>query len=74
MNPSPAAKALGIRLKGLRVYRRLTIDDLAAKTGLNRSTISNLEMGKYLPTVKTLLALDEALGQKVEDFELLETA
>jgi putative transcriptional regulator len=63
----------------IRIYRaqyNLSQDDLAKKVGVRRETISNLEKGKYNPSL--LLALDiasvfnvnvESIFQKLDEKE-----
>lgn len=48
---------LGRKLKELRDKYRLTIQDLAARTGLDPETLTNIESGALVPPVATLLKL-----------------
>ncbi len=48
---------LGYKLKELRDKFRLTIQDLAARTGLDPEMLSHMESGELVPPVATLLKL-----------------
>jgi transcriptional regulator with XRE-family HTH domain len=52
-----ALDAVGPRLKRLRTQRRLSLTDVAATTGISKSTLSRLETGQRRPTLELLLAL-----------------
>jgi transcriptional regulator with XRE-family HTH domain len=53
---------IGHRLEELRNDRRMTLIDLAAKTGLERNLLSEIEKGEVVPPVATLLKLAKALN------------
>jgi transcriptional regulator with XRE-family HTH domain len=59
-------------LKEARVKRGFSLRELAAKAGINPSTISKLESGEH-PTaqLKTVMKLAAALERPIEDFESL---
>ena len=54
--------AIGDRIRQLRKDAKLTQDELAERTGANRVTIANYELGKYQPSVEALERLADALG------------
>jgi transcriptional regulator with XRE-family HTH domain len=60
----------GERLKALRKKRGLSQIDLAVHTGLSRTFISDLEVGRKEPCLRTLEIL--ALGFKLSLGELLD--
>ena len=60
----PAA-AMGARIRALRRSRRLTLDDLAAASGVSRSMISEIERGGRAPTVLVLDRVATALGSSI---------
>lgn len=74
METSPAIAAVlaevGPRLKQIRVRRGLTLTELAAATGISKSTLSRLETGQRKPSLELLLPiaqvhqvpLDELVG------------
>src|SRR3954453_7834009 len=51
---------VGPRLKRLRTHRGVTLTELAAKTGISKSTLSRLESGQRKPSLELLLPLAEA--------------
>lgn len=53
---------IGAALKALRAKNHLTITDLAAKTGLSKNLITEIEEGETIPPVATLLKLASALN------------
>ena len=48
----------------------LTQEELANKVNISRAYYSNLEAGKYTPSLKTANNLARALGRSVEDLFL----
>jgi transcriptional regulator with XRE-family HTH domain len=68
MNDKKKASLFGYNLLRLRKAAKLNQDDLAAKSGVHRVTISKLETGAHEgPEPKTVKALAEALGCKEGD-------
>jgi transcriptional regulator with XRE-family HTH domain len=51
-------------LKDAREEKEWTLETLAAKSGVNKSTISRLERGETLPMHDTVKNLERALGLK----------
>lgn len=60
MKPTPPDIATTI--KELRSARSLTLDQLAATSGISKSMLSQIERNKTNPTVGTLWSLTQALG------------
>ncbi|MFF1817687.1 helix-turn-helix domain-containing protein [Kribbella sp. NPDC058245] len=58
---------VGARLKRLRTLRRMTLVDVAAATGISKSTMSRLETGRRRPTLELLLALSHAYRLPLDD-------
>ena len=56
---------IGEKLKTLRLQQKLTINNVAQRTNLTKSLISQIENGKSLPSLKSLIALTTALGTTV---------
>lgn len=52
---------LGYILRRIRTMKKYSLSMLAAKTGLSKSSLSNIENGKNNPTVDTLDKICEAL-------------
>ncbi|MCX7635028.1 MAG: XRE family transcriptional regulator [Syntrophales bacterium] len=59
---------LGEKLRGIREGAQLTIHDLAAKTGLPKTVLEEIEGGEVVPPVATLLKLAKALGVGMAQF------
>jgi transcriptional regulator with XRE-family HTH domain len=51
---------VGPRLRQLRAERAVTLTDLAATTGISKSTLSRLESGQRKPSLELLLPIAEA--------------
>lgn len=64
----PAAKALGKRIKGLRVDKGWTQATLAEALGCESMTVSRYERGEYAPSIEVLEQIATALGVGVGDF------
>ena len=58
---------VGPRLKRLRTHRHLTLVEVAASTGMSKSTLSRLETGGRRPTLELLLALSHAYRVPLDD-------
>ena len=54
--------AFGLVVRELRQSKRLSQENLAFDSGLDRNYISLIELGKSAPTVTTVFKLCEALG------------
>lgn len=61
-------KQIGVRLRGFRAARGLTILELAAKAGVSAGIISQIERGNSNPSMKTLQRLRAALGVNLWEF------
>lgn len=51
---------VGPRLKRVRTQREVTLTDLAAATGISKSTLSRLESGQRKPSLELLLPIAQA--------------
>jgi len=58
---------LGARIRSERKARRLTLDDMAARSGVSKSMLSQIERGKVNPTFVVLWNLTLALGIEFAD-------
>jgi len=56
------AVAIGARVRRERTARNLTLDQLAAASGVSRRMLINVEQGGTNPSIGTLLRLSDALG------------
>ena len=52
-------------LKGLRKKRKMTLAELAKKSGVGTTTISVWERGKFVPTVDKFEKVLNALGYEI---------
>ncbi|SIQ61525.1 transcriptional regulator, XRE family with cupin sensor [Rhizobium sp. RU20A] len=64
----PMDTAIGTRLKSLRSESGLTLDALAAQSGVSRAMISRIERGEASPTAQLLARLCSALGTTLSRF------
>lgn len=65
--PRSADEDLGRHIRDARLARNLTLEELAARTGLSRSYLSNVERNVNSPTVSTLRTILDALGVSLVD-------
>ena len=56
---------IGLRLQALRKAKGLTQEELAERSGKSVDTLSLVERGRILPTLDTLYALSEAVGEPI---------
>jgi transcriptional regulator with XRE-family HTH domain len=54
-------------LKSIRIKRKMSQEELAFRSDLDRTYISMLERGIHQPTISTLFALSKALNIKPSD-------
>ena len=59
---------LGEKLKKIRLEKEMSLEDLAKKTGLTRSFLSQVEKNKSSPSINSLINIAHALGINVGDF------
>lgn len=62
----------GIKLRGLRLDRGLSLKELAGKTGLSASYLNEIEKGKKYPKSEKILLIAQALNEKYEDLVSLQ--
>ena len=69
MTPAIAAALTGVadRLKRIRTQRAMTLTEVAATTGISKSTLSRLENGQRRPTLELLLALSHVYRVPLDD-------
>ena len=59
---------IGKHIKELRTRRKLSVRDLASRSGVSHATISLIERDLSSPTVDTLSAVADALGTTLVGF------
>lgn len=57
----------GARIRALRKARKLTLDQMAQRTQLSRTSLSEIENGKRQLKVSQICAISDALGVSVRD-------
>lgn len=57
---------IGLKLRELRTKAGLTLDNLSTLSGVNKSTISQIENGRCNPTVGLLERLVQECGGEVK--------
>ena len=65
--PSATPPEIGRILQGLRLAKKLSLDELARSSGVSKSVLSQIERDRTNPTVATLWRLANALGVQIED-------
>jgi transcriptional regulator with XRE-family HTH domain len=63
----PELAFLANRIKQLRVAKKISQEDLAAKAGLSRNGMGLIEQGKRWPRLATLLKISDALDMTIQD-------
>ncbi len=56
-----------LRLKAARASLDMSQEELAARVGVSRQTISAIEKGDYNPTIKLCVAICRELGRTLDD-------
>jgi transcriptional regulator with XRE-family HTH domain len=59
---------VGGNLKRLRKQHRLSLEDLAGRSGVSRAMLGQIEQGKSIPSIKTLWQVAQALSVSVSWF------
>jgi transcriptional regulator with XRE-family HTH domain len=62
-----ALDLVGPRLRSVRESRGLTLTDVAARTGISKSTLSRLETGQRRPSLELLLPLAQTYRVPLDD-------
>ncbi|WP_327692115.1 MULTISPECIES: helix-turn-helix transcriptional regulator [unclassified Streptomyces] len=65
--PDPDFEALRLELARLRAARGWSYDELAARSGLARRTLIEIEQGRTIGTLKTWHALAHALSTPLDE-------
>jgi transcriptional regulator with XRE-family HTH domain len=62
------ARKIGKKIVRFREVRGLTAEQLAYQNGISKGYLSQLENGKYLPSLKMLEKIAKALDVPLRDF------
>ena len=65
-------KQIGKKIQSIRKSRGITQEGLAEMIGIEIPSLSNIETGKYSPSIETLQKLATALNVKVWEFYYFE--
>lgn len=55
------ASTIGKTIKQARESKKITQQDLSKQAGISRNYISDIECGRYIPSVETLLSISSIL-------------
>ena len=61
-------KNVALRIDCLRGQQNLSVRDLAAKSGISKSELSYIILGRTIPNIYTLHSICNALGISLSDF------
>ncbi len=67
-SPQPAASPIGERFRELRAASGMTLERLAAATGLTKGYLSKIQNSRKLPPIATLSRIAQALGIGIGGF------
>lgn len=67
LNQETIKYIFGLKMRGLRLDRGLSLKDLSELTGLSPSYINEIEKGKKYPKSDKVMILAQALGESYED-------
>ncbi len=70
----PTTPKLGDRIRAFRKKRMLSLDALAAQSGVSRATISKIELDQVTPSTTNLSKIAEALGTSFAELMSPESA
>ena len=57
------ARLIGIRIMQRRKEKGFTQEELSERIGISKNHLSNIETGRYIPTVRCIFSICEILGQ-----------
>jgi len=60
-------RVIGLNISALRHQSQLTQEELAERAGISKQFLGNLERGKAIPSVNTVMALCDALNVTSND-------
>lgn len=61
---------LGMRIRYLRKKKKMSIEDLAIISDINRNYLGDLERGKRNPTIRILEKISNGLGVSISELTL----
>ncbi len=68
LEPEVLALRLGEKIRGLRMWRKMTLQNVADLSGLSKPQLSHIENNATAPPIGTLLKISRALGVNIGFF------
>ncbi|GAT67484.1 helix-turn-helix transcriptional regulator [Planomonospora sp. ID91781] len=65
MDPETITAAIANNVRAQRAHRQMTLDELAARSGVSRGMLVQVEQGRTNPSINTLTRIADALGVTV---------
>lgn len=65
MDPETITAAVANNVRAQRAHRQMTLDELAARSGVSRGMLVQVEQGRTNPSITTLTRIADALGVTV---------
>ncbi|GAB2496534.1 helix-turn-helix domain-containing protein [Streptosporangium sandarakinum] len=65
MDPETITGAIANNVRAQRAHRHMTLDELAARSGVSRGMLVQVEQGRTNPSINTLTRIADALGVTV---------
>ena len=67
MNEKNLILKIGQKIKEIRLSKSMTLDDLAAASNMDNSSVAGLESGNTNPTIRTLYKISQGLKIKLKE-------
>jgi transcriptional regulator with XRE-family HTH domain len=64
----PSAAKIGVRIRKYREELKMSLENLASKSGISLDVIDSIEKGEVIPAISVLSKLARALGQRIGTF------
>lgn len=64
----PSAAKIGARIRKYREELKMSLENLASKSGISLEVIDSIEKGEVIPAISVLSKLARALGQRIGTF------
>jgi transcriptional regulator with XRE-family HTH domain len=64
----PSAAKIGTRIKTYREELKMSLENLASKSGISLEVVDSIEKGEVIPAISLLSKLARALGQRIGTF------
>ena len=62
------AQSLGEKIRKVREFRKISLEDLSKKTGYSKEFLGGLEDGSRMTTLGTLMVIAKGMGLRVGTF------